>query len=72
MVQVHKWRQGDALKRQLVNDMKNWIAHRNLIEVDGVEYELEVTHEGSLLIEVKVSTDDKPPRYFEFKLAERY
>ncbi len=67
-----KWRQGDALKRQLVNDMKNWIAHRNMMDVDGVEYELSVISEGSLSISMKVSTDDKPFRYFDFTLAERY
>lgn len=67
-----KWT-GDALKRRLVNDMKNWVAFRNLVEADGVEYELKVAHEGNLSISIRVSgTDNKPPRYFEFTLAERY
>jgi len=66
-----RW-QGDALKQALVADLKNWIAHRNLREVDDVEYELKVAYEGNLSIAMRVEADGKPPRYFEFTLAERY
>lgn len=68
---AYKWK-GDALKRALVNDLKNWVSGRNLREVDGVKHELIVEYEGNLSIALTVLTDGKPPRYFEFTLAERY